>query len=168
MQNITKIHHRNTVRHGDGFFLIMCHIDECDSYPLLNSFQFQLHIFTELQVKSTQRFVEQQNFGMIDQSASKSNALPLSTGKLLGAAIPHFGELHQVQHLLHSIFDLPLGHFLHFQSEGDILCHRHVREKSITLKDGVDRALVRRLEPLHFSGDCNIPARGHLKATDHS
>ena len=50
-----------------------------DAEVALEGFQFNLHLFTELQVQGAKRLIEKQNLGLIDESAGQGHALPLTT-----------------------------------------------------------------------------------------
>ena len=57
-------------------------------------------------------------------------------------ALGVFGHLYQTQHFFHARGDFIFGHFVLFQTEGDVLLHSHVREQGIALKHHIDGALV--------------------------
>jgi hypothetical protein len=73
-----------------------------------------------------------------------SNALLLATGKLGGPAVAEAVQPHGGERLGHAGAALDLGHAAHFQREGHVLGHRHVREQRIGLEHHADAALVRR------------------------
>ena len=54
------------IGHGERFLLVMGDIDECDARPLLDVFQFVLHVLAQLQIECAKRFVKQKNAGLTD------------------------------------------------------------------------------------------------------
>ena len=85
--NVALVHHDDSIRHGKGLFLIVCHIDKRDSRLLLDAFEFILHILAQPQIQCAQRFVEQQYFRLIDQRAGDGHTLLLAAGQGVGFAM---------------------------------------------------------------------------------
>ena len=60
--------------------------DEGDAQRLLQRLQLFLHLLAQLEVERAERFVEEQHFRLVDQSAGQRHALPLAAGQLPGLA----------------------------------------------------------------------------------
>ncbi len=75
-------HHRNPVRHGQRFFLVVSHINKRDADFILDLLQLQLHRLTQFQVQRPQRLIQQQHLRPVDQSAGQRHPLLLPTRKL--------------------------------------------------------------------------------------
>ena len=65
----TVVHNNNTVAHGQSLFLIVSNIDKGDSERLMHFLQLHLHILAHLEVKSRQRFVQQEHFRFVHDSS---------------------------------------------------------------------------------------------------
>src|SRR5690606_32749214 len=87
-----QVEERDAVAHRQRLFLVMRDEDERDADALLNGLEFHLHLLAQFQVEGAERLIEQQNFGMIDQSPGESDALSLSAGELGGFAVGISGE----------------------------------------------------------------------------
>src|SRR5919197_1494757 len=75
-------HHGQAVGHGHGLFLIVGDVKERDPDLALDSLQLELHVLAELEIKSAQRLVQQQDLRPIHQRAGQRNPLLLATGEL--------------------------------------------------------------------------------------
>ena len=62
-------------------------IDEGDTEFLVQFFQLDLHVVAHLEVKGTQRFVEQQYFGFIDNRSGDGDTLLLTAGERIHFAV---------------------------------------------------------------------------------
>ena len=144
LQNMTIPHDDDGVAHGQGFFLIVGHIDERDPQLLLHALQFQLHFLAQFQVQRAQRLVQQQNLRLVHQRPSDSDTLLLAAGKLIHAALAIALQVDQLQHPIDLHVDLLPAHFLDFQAEGDVVPHIQVRKQRVFLEHGIHPALVGR------------------------
>ena len=90
--------------------------------------QFVLGFLAQLLVERPQRFIEQQQFGALRQSAGKRNALALAARKLMGLAAAEVLQPREFQKLGHAVGDLVPGQSLALEAIGDVVFHRHVRE----------------------------------------
>ncbi len=77
--DVSLIHDNNRIRHGEGFFLIVGNIDKCDSQFIFQTDQLILHVLTEFQIQSTERFVQKKNLWFIYNGAGDGNTLLLTT-----------------------------------------------------------------------------------------
>jgi hypothetical protein len=111
----------DAIAHRQRFALIVRDEHERDADFALNRFQLHLHLFAQLQVKCTERLVEQQHLRMIDQRSGEGDALPLTTAELIGASLPVVAEPHRTQHFRGTMASLGLADLLDFQAVLDVL-----------------------------------------------
>ena len=162
------VHNRDAVAHGERFFLVVRHVEERDVELTLEALELELHLLAQLEIERTQRLVEQQDLGSVDQGAGDSDALLLAAGQLIWFAALKAAELHQVEHLHHALANLVLGNLLHPQAVGDVVEDGHVRKQRVALEHGVHVALERLLIGHVGAGKQNLARRGLLKAGDHA
>ena len=62
--------------------------------------------------------------------------------------------------------DLILGQVVHLQAEGDVLCHRHVREEGVGLEDRVNATLPHRDGVDALTAQHDLPGVRRLEAGD--
>ena len=122
------VHHHNGVAHGEGFFLVVGHIDEGDAQLLLHPLQLDLHPLAQLQIQGPQGFVQEQYLGPVHQGPGNGHPLLLAAGQLLDPALFIALEVHQLQHLLYPLLDLRLGELLDLEAEGDVIVYVQVGE----------------------------------------
>ena len=80
MLNSAVVEDGDAVAQCECFLLIVRDEDESDSERTLELLELDLHLFAELQVECAKGFIEQQDFGLIDEGAGKRHALTLTTG----------------------------------------------------------------------------------------
>ncbi len=134
---------RDALRQTHGFFLVVGHVNNGDAKTSMQLTEFILQIFTQFFIQRTQRFVHQQNAWFVDQRPRDGNALLLAAGQLRRAPMSKLFELHQLQHRVDPTFTLGAGQFANRQRERDVVAHRQVREKRVTLEHHTDVAFVR-------------------------
>ena len=120
LQDLAPPHDQHPVRHGQGFFLVVGHVNKGDAQGLLDALQLQLHFLSQFQVQGPERLVQKQHLRLIDQRPGNSYPLLLTAGKLI-----HFPglvplQVHQFQHPADPGPNLVLGDFFLLQSKGDI------------------------------------------------
>ena len=104
-------------------------IDKGDAQLLLKALKLDLHLLAQLQVQCPQRFVQQQDPGIVDKRPGNGDALLLAAGQGLRLALFVVGHLHELQHLGHPAADFILGHLADGRAIGHVVIHRHVREE---------------------------------------
>ena len=138
------VHDHHGVGHGQSLFLIVCNIDERDAHGLLDPLQFVLHILTQTQVQCSQRLVQQQHLGAVDQGAGDGDALLLAAGQTFYPTMVIAAQTHDAQHFVDTVVDLLLIDIGHPKAKGDVFIYIQMREQSIALEDGVDLPLIGR------------------------
>ena len=94
------IENSHAIAHRQGLFLVVGHKDEGDPDLPLEGLQLCLHRLSELEVKSPQRFVQQQNRWAIYQRPRQCHSLPLATGELGRAATAQSLQANEGKRLL--------------------------------------------------------------------
>jgi len=162
------MHDADAVAHGEGLLLVMRDVEEGDVELALEALELELHLLSELQVQSPERFVEEQHLGVVAQRSGDGDALHLSTGELGGPATLEGGELDEGKDVRHAPDDLVLGDLAHLEPIGDVVEDRHVRKERIALEHGVDVALVGFAIGHVLAAQQDFPGRGLLEAADHT
>ncbi len=86
------VHHRDPVAHRQRLLLIVGDVDEGDPDLALDPLQLDLQPLAELQVERSERLVEQQHLGQVDQRPRQRHALLLAAGELRRAPLRLGGE----------------------------------------------------------------------------
>ncbi len=79
LQDTPLVQDGDPIRHRERFLLVMRHIHKRQPHVLLDGFEFDLHVQTELLVERAQWLVEQHNGRTIDQGASQGHPLLLAS-----------------------------------------------------------------------------------------
>jgi len=75
-------HHSHSIRHEEGFLLIVRYVDKRNRDLSLDLLQDALHLSPKLEVERPERLVKEENLGLKDKRAGQSNALLLTSRKL--------------------------------------------------------------------------------------
>lgn len=125
-----------------GFVLVVGDVDECGSELALQCSKFGLEFLAQLEVEGTERFIEQEHAGLIDDGAGEGDALTLAAGELVGFASGERADAGEIEHAIDSGENLGFGQGFHAQAELDILADVEVGEEGVVLEDGIDWAQV--------------------------
>ena len=162
------MHDADAVAHGDRLLLVVGDINEGDTDLALEVLEFELHLLAELQVESTQRFIQQEHLGPVHQRPGQGHPLLLAARQLGGLAVGHGAHLDQVNGPADEVLALRSGDLAHLEAEADIGGHRHVGEQRVALEDGVDGSLVWRTEAHLLTVDTDGPGGREFKAGHHA
>jgi hypothetical protein len=110
--------------------------------PSVDGVQVHQQALAEFEVGRGERFVEQQDLGLVDQGAGDGDPLFLSAGQQAGPLVGVGGEVHQLEHPVHLAADFGRREAGDFRPKGDVLAHREVGKEGVVLEHGVDRPLV--------------------------
>lgn len=143
MHHATVFHHRNPCCERQGLALVMRHEHKRSTNGAVYATELLLHGLPQLEVKCSQRFVQQQNLGIHDKRSRQGDALLLSTRQLLGKMVLEPLEANQSHRLPDTFGDCITVKFLQAQAIADILSCRHMRKQPIALKHHVDRSMFR-------------------------
>jgi len=104
----SMVHDRHPVRHREGLFLVVSHVDERDPDTALDVLELTLELLAELEVQGAEGLVQEQHLRVLDQRPGKGYPLLLSSRELPGTTALAADQLHQPQHLCGA----PPGFFL--------------------------------------------------------
>ena len=76
--NQTIFHDRDSVSKRHGFDLIMCHVDNRISQTMVQAFDFNAQISSELGIEIRQGFIKQKHIDISDQRPTNGDSLSLS------------------------------------------------------------------------------------------
>lgn len=138
------VEHGNSVAHGQGFGLVVGHVDHGEAQLLVQALDLELHLLMQFFVQRTQRLVHQHDVRGEDQCASQSYMLALTARQLAGETIAKVEQFDQRQVLIDLSANHVFGLFADFQRVGEVFAQGHVREQRILLEHHADIALVRR------------------------
>ena len=77
---MAAVHHCDAVRHGHGFYLVVCHINGGDAEVFLQVFNLAAHSQTKARIQIGQGLVKEQHIRFLDQSAPQGDPLLLPAG----------------------------------------------------------------------------------------
>ncbi len=161
------VHDRDPVGHGQGFLLVVRHVDEGRPQLGLDPLQLELHLLPQLDVERPERLVEQERGRAVDERAGEGDALLLAAGELPRLALLEPFEPDDAEHLFDPRALLALVHPLQPHPERDVVPDRHVREERVVLEDHVHVAPVRRHGGDVDAAEQDPPLVGLLEAADH-
>src|ERR1044072_164229 len=162
------VEHGDPVAHTQRLVLVVGDVDEGQADLGLNRLQLGLHLLAQLQVERTERLVEQQHPGAIEDSPRPGDPLALAPGELTRLALAVARQADHLQRLVTAAGALRLGHAGYPQPVGDVLADAHVGEQGVVLEDRVDRAVVGRHAPNILATELDRAAARCLEAGDHA
>ena len=115
-------------------------VDEGQADLLLDALELDLHLPAQLEVEGTERLVEEQDVGPVDQGPRQRDALLHATGELVRLLAAGVAELDEVEGVLRLGLEVLVTAAP--QPEGDVVHDAHVREERVGLEHRVDVALV--------------------------
>ena len=143
-------------------------IDKGDAQFPVHVLELELHFLAHLEVQRSERLVEEQDLGLIDQRAGDGDSLLLAAGERAHAPLFEAFQIHQVQGSPDLALDHVLGRLLLPEAERDVVVDIHVREQSVPLEDSIDGPLIRRQVLDRFPVEQDLTLRRHREACDHS
>ncbi|MDT4856598.1 hypothetical protein FQZ97_909930 [compost metagenome] len=144
LQHAALAHDGDAAGHGHGLFLVVRHHHHGHAHALDDVDQFKLGLLAQLLVQRAQRFVQQQQLGLLGQAARQRHTLLLPARELVRLALGVGRELHQGQHRVGALRDLGLGQAFALEAKGHVLPDIQVREQRIALEHHVHRPVVGR------------------------
>ena len=105
----------------------------------MHGFQLQLHLFSHLQIQSSQRFIKEQDIRLIDDGAGDRNPLLLAARQCGYLPLLKPLKIYDLQHFLHLFIDHVLREFLQIQPESYVVIDIEMREQRVALEHRVDR-----------------------------
>ena len=134
----------------------------------LNLLELDLHILSELEVERAERFVQQNDIGVADESARDGDTLLLTARQLLYGTLFITLEVNNSKHLADLFLYFILGELFELQAKGDIVKYVKMGEQRIFLKHRIDVSLVGRKSVDTRSVKNHIAALRLDKASDNT
>ncbi len=142
--------YRHAIGQRHGFFLIMRHVHGRYAERALQLLQLSARFHAQFGVKIGEGFIEQEQACLANDGSRQRTALLLAARQLAGFAIEQMVDLDLARGILHRGLYLGRRELGHFQREGDILVHGHVRVERVALEHHGDIAVAR-------VGRCDVP-----------
>ena len=120
----------------------MGHVYECDPDLGLDPLQLDLELAAKLEVKRTERLVEQQHVRPVHEGSCQRDALLLAAGQLRRPPSLIALQANELERLADPRGDLRLVDLPAAQPEPDVVRDVEVREQRVLLEDHVDGPLV--------------------------
>jgi hypothetical protein len=158
---------RDAVAHGEGFALVVRHVDEGHAELAMQFLQLDLHVFAQLLVERAERLVHQHQLRLEHQGARQRHALLLAAGKLARQPVVHAAQLHHLERALHAALLLVLRHLAHRERVGHVLAHAEMREQGVVLEHHAEVPLVRRRAVDLLAVEQDVAGGRRLEAGQH-
>jgi hypothetical protein len=159
-----RSHNEDAMAHVDRFIDVVGDEQHCCAPIFPEAQNFVLHAHSREGVERAERFIEQENFGMIDECACKRNTLGHATGKMVRICTSKRFESDQPHEFVHFISffaqDTPRG-----EAGLDIPADSQPREQIRILKN--ETALRVRFDNF-FVADNQLPRIRNIQAGDES
>ena len=162
----TVVHNNNTVAHGQSLFLIVSNIYKCFLSFLLDFLKLKLHTLTQFKVKSTERLVKQNDFGIAHKRSCNCNTLLLTARKLCNGTLFITLEVNGCKHIGYTLFYFIFRHLFKLESESHIIKNIEVGKQRIFLEYRVYISFIRRSSVNSFAAENDIAAVGFNKTAD--
>lgn len=144
-------------------------VDEGLSRLPLDVLQLLLQRLAQAIVEGRQRFVEEQDLGIVGERAGQRHALPLAARALRHRAVVVVGrKVGERKAFGGPLAPLLLAHAAALQRIGDVLADGHVGKKGQRLEHHAERALVGRRFVDARAAQQDLPARRAVHAHEHS
>src|SRR5262249_14148196 len=101
--------------------------DERCSEAAMEGAEFPLQVGAQALIERRQRFVEQQEVGLEDESTSECDTLLLSSGEFGWKSLCQTAELHEFENGGNILARFGKGNAAHAQREPHVLLDRHMR-----------------------------------------
>ena len=135
--------HRHAVGQRHRLFLVVGDVDGGDAERALQLLQLGARFQPQLGVEIGEGLVEQEQPRLAHDGAGQRAALLLAARQLAGLAVEQMVDLDLARGFLHRGLDLGLRQLGHFEREGDVLVHGHVRVERVALEHHGDVAVAR-------------------------
>ena len=137
------LHHGHAVRHGQGLFLVVGHVEHRDAQVLLDVLELELHVGTELLVERAERLVHQEHARPEDERPRQCHPLLLAARELARQTVLVAGEADHLERFRDAVEDLQARHRANLQRERDVIEDGEVREHRVALEDHAQIAALR-------------------------
>ena len=103
LKDVAVHHDGHAVRHGEGFRLVVRHIDEGGAERAVQFGEFGAHVNAQSRIEVRQRLVHQERQRLAHHGPAESRALALSAGKLARLAVKERIDLENARRLINLI-----------------------------------------------------------------
>lgn len=165
--DLSLVEHGHAIRHGEGFALVVGHVDHGHAKALVQVLDLHLHVFAQLFIQRAEGFVHQHQLRFEHQRPGQGHPLLLAAGQLRGITLGEGVQLDHAQDALYAITNVALVQAAHGQRERQVFGDRHVREQSVVLEHHADVALVRRHVVDGAPGQQDFPGSRGLEPGEH-
>ncbi|KWV89441.1 hypothetical protein PFLmoz3_00863 [Pseudomonas fluorescens] len=129
----------DVIADGEGLFLIMGYQDRAGAASLEDVAHFMAELAAQFAIEVGKGFIQQQQLRLRRQDPGESDALLLTTGKLMGEALAQVLQVDQFQQLgNYALFLRVLAN-----AKGDVVSHAQVREQRVVLEHHADTTFFR-------------------------
>ena len=161
------LHHGHAVRHGQGLFLVVGHVEHRDVQVLLDVLELELHVGTELLVERAERLVHQEHTRPEDERPGQGHALLLAARELARQPALVAGEPDQLQRFPDAAEDFRARRLANLQGERDVVEDGEMREHRVALEDHAQFAPLRGQRGHRRAVHEHLAARGIGEARHH-
>ena len=166
LPDVPAFHDRQPVRDRQRLLLIVGDVDRREPEFLAHAPNFGAHLDPQFRVEIRQRLIQEQAARANDERPRERHALLLAAGKLIDLPLAKRAHLHRIERLPDAFRDLRRRHAPLFESERDVLRHRHVWPQRVALKHHARVAFVRRHARHIVVAEKNAPAFRQVKSGD--
>ena len=128
------LHDGDAVGHGEGFLLVVGHVEDRHVEVLLDVLELELHVGAELLVERAQRLVHQEDARPEDEGPRQRDALLLAAGELARQPLLVAGEPHQLERLADAPPRLGARASCDLERERHVLRHGQMGEHRVALE----------------------------------
>ena len=145
----------------------MGNVYECDAELVMHGLELNLHLFSHLEVKCTQRLIQKKDLRLIYKRSCYGDTLLLASGKSCYAALLEAFQVNHFKNVLNLLIYLAAVHLLELEAEGNIVIDIHVGKKCIALEHRINGALIGREFGYILSAEKDLTAGRPVEACDH-
>ena len=104
--DIAFVHYDDRIGHRKGLFLVMGNVNECDSKLVFQTDQFVLHVLSELEIQSAERFIQKQKLRLVYDRSGDGDTLLLTAAEQFYTAVLISIKIYQFQCIFDFIINI--------------------------------------------------------------
>src|SRR5262245_57965848 len=125
------VHHRNLIRDGERFRLIVRHVNERDAALLLNAFEIEQHVLSQLGIEVAERLIQEKDIGGDGDGSRYGYPLLLPAAQFGWNAFLEAQKPDQAQCFMRPRPYLRLRQPTHLEPVSDVAGYAHMRPHRI-------------------------------------
>ena len=129
---------RHPVRHRHCLGLIVGDVDDRRLQAIEEQLQLGAHLHAQLGIEVGERFIQQEESWLPHQGPAERHPLSLPAGELSRPAIEQLRDAEQIGGARDFLGDGLPRFVAHFEGEGQVVAHAHVRVEGVALEDHGD------------------------------